>query len=158
MTFSEFHQHNILVKKFYFPKFKKKIYIYFETDCVKVGLKLTEGFCSVICPSHLLLFPPPHAIFSNNHISISPLFLWIPISFSFLLLFPQLLGTYCHPLSPLSEYDHFHTPLPWLPFPSCSNIFSSQSGRRVKAMPGKVGINLSPYHPYFLLLLARLIK
>lgn len=38
---------------------------------MKVGLKLTEGFCSVICPSHLLLFPP-HAIFSHNHISISP--------------------------------------------------------------------------------------
>lgn len=60
MTFSEFHQHNILVKKFYFPKFKKKKKIYIlKADCVKVGLKLTEGFCSVICPSHLLLFPPP---------------------------------------------------------------------------------------------------
>lgn len=157
MTFSEFHQHNILIKKFYFPKFKKNKYIYFESWLCESWIKTYRGV--LLC--NLPLTPPtlsPHAIFSHNHISISPLFLWIPISFSFLPLFPQLLGTYCHPLSPLSEYDHFHTPLPWLPFPSCSNIFSSQSGRRVKAMPGKVGINLSPYHPYFLLLLARLIK
>lgn len=67
------------------------------------------------------------------------------------------------PLSPLiSESDHYFILLYCNLKPNSvstpSNTISSQSGIRVKAMPGGVGINLSPYHSCFLLLLACLIK
>lgn len=146
----------VLIKKFYFHKLKK---INLESFHGKVGLKLRERFCCRAC--NLALGPPilsPHAIFSNNHLSISPLFLRIPVSLSLLPLFPQLLGTHCHPLSLFYLNMIIFILLYHDCLSSCSSIFFSQSGRKVKTMPGKVGMNLSPYHPHFLLLLACLIK
>lgn len=66
-------------------------------------------------------------------------------------------------LSPLvSEFDHFFILMYCNLKPNFvstpSNTISSQSGIRVRAMPGGVGINLLPYHSSFLLLPACLIK
>lgn len=82
------------------------------------------------------------------------------MSVSLLHCLPQLLATHRHTLSLLYlnlTTSHLCFNLPPAP-PSSFNTIFSQSGVRVKAMPGEIGINLSPYHSCFLLLPACLIK
>lgn len=100
---------------------------------------------------HFLISPPTH------HLSVSPPFLWVQVWISMspllrLQLVPITSSVCIWILLTFLYYDPRRNTIR-LPY---NSIFSQST--RLKAMPGGVGINLSPHHSCFLLLSACLIK